>query len=331
MAQNTSRTIIAVDALGGDFAPQVVLDGAELALQRDADIQILMVGPADTVEPFAANHTRVRAIPTTQVIAMDEHPAAAVRSKKDSSIVVCARLVKEGAAQATFSAGSTGACLAAATLVTGRIKGVKRPALAVILPGARPTVLIDNGANADCKPEYLVQFAEMGRAYAQAALGVEQPRIALLSIGEEDSKGNQLVLDAHALLRQQTAGFIGNVEGRDILAGAADVIVCDGFTGNVVLKTLEGTLKFLLGKVKGAMTASTTSKLAALVLKGNMGALKDELDPDQYGAAPLLGVNGLCLVGHGSSNARAIASGILVGARAVRGGVTDRITEALSR
>jgi len=261
---------------------------------------------------------------------MGEHPAQAVRSKKDSSLVVAANLVKEGRAQAFLSAGSTGACLAAATLIVGRIRGVKRPALAVILPGKRPVVLTDNGANADCKPEYLAQFAEMGRAYAQAVLEVEEPRIALLNIGEEDTKGSLLAQEAHALMRERTAGFIGNVEGRDLLAGEADVIVTDGFTGNVVLKTLEGSMGFLLGKIKGVFTAGTVSKLAALLVSGNLRGLKTELNPDRYGAVPLLGVKGLCLVAHGSASAEAIANGILVGARAVRNNITERIIESLT-
>jgi glycerol-3-phosphate acyltransferase PlsX len=327
MSQNVT---VAVDALGGDFAPESVLEGVSLALTRDENLAVLLTGPDGIVEPFAAAHTAVQAVVTTECIAMDEHPATAVRSKTDSSLVVAARLVKEGQAQAFFSAGSTGACLAAGIFIIGRIKGVRRPALAVVLPGARPTVLTDNGANADCKAEYLPQFALMGRAYAQAILGIDEPSVALLNIGEEEGKGSLLAIEAYELMRQDVPGFLGNVEGRDIMAGVADVIVTDGFTGNVVLKTLEGALGFLLGRIKGAFTASTLSQLAALLLKSSLTGLKTELDPDQYGAAPLLGVKGLCLVGHGSSSAEAIASGILVGARAVRGRAVERLTEALA-
>ena len=324
---------IAVDALGGDFAPKNVIDGVALALARDPQLHIALCGPAEVVEPFAAStaaHGRTTAHSTTEEIAMDEgDPARAVRNKKDASIVVAARLVKEGAAQGFISAGSTAACLAAGTLIVGRIRGVARPTLAVILPGKQPTVLCDTGANADCKPELLVQFAEMGRAYAQATLGVTDPRIALLNIGSEEGKGSELAKETQILMSEQTHNFIGNVEGRDLLEGKADVIVTDGFTGNVVLKTLEGSMFFLLGKLKAVFTATTISKLAALVLKGSFSELKQELNPDQYGAAPLLGVKGLCLVAHGSSSPEAIANGILVGAKAVRNELTEKITTAI--
>jgi len=334
MSGGVRPVTIAVDALGGDFAPEAILDGVTLALQRDRELRVVLCGPAAVVEPFAAGAAadgRVDAYATTEEIAMDEHdPARAVRSKKDASLVVAARLVKEGAAQGFISAGATGACLAAATLIVGRIRGVKRPAMAVILPGKRPVVLTDNGANADCKPQYLLQFAEMGRAYAQAALGIETPTVALLNIGAEEGKGSEFAKEVQILMREQTADFIGNVEGRDILEGAADVIVCDGFTGNIVLKTLEGSMSFLLGKIKAVFTATLPSKLAALVLKSSFAGLKQDLNPDQYGAAPLLGVKGLCLVAHGSSSPEAIASGILIGAKAVRNHLTERITNALT-
>jgi len=333
---NQSPVTIAVDALGGDFAPKAVIDGVALALSRDPQLRVALCGPADVVEPFltsdaaAAVKDRIDAHITTEEIAMDEHdPARAVRNKKDASIVVAARLVKEGAAQGFISAGSTAACLAAGTLIVGRIRGVKRPALAVVLPGRQPVVMTDSGANADCKPELLVQFAEMGRAYAQATLGVENPRVALLNIGSEEGKGSELAKETQALMKEHTPNFIGNVEGRDILEGRTDVIVTDGFTGNVVLKTLEGSMYYLLDKMKTAFTASVAKKLAAAVLKGSLRELKRELNPDQYGAAPLLGVKGLCLVAHGSSSPEAIANGILVGAKAVRGGLTEKITTAV--
>ena len=333
---NQSSVTIAVDALGGDFAPKAILDGVALALSRDAQLRVALCGPTDAIEPFLASDAtqgvrdRIDAHITTEEIAMDEHdPARAVRNKKDASIVVAARLVKEGSAQGFISAGSTAACLAAGTLIVGRIRGVKRPALAVVLPGKQPVVMTDSGANADCKPELLVQFAEMGRAYAQATLGVQDPRIALLNIGSEEGKGSELAKETQILMKRHTWNFIGNVEGRDILEGRTDVIVTDGFTGNVVLKTLEGSMFYLLGKLKTALTASTVKKLAAGILKGSFSELKQELNPDQYGAAPLLGVKGLCLVAHGSSSPEAIANGILVGAKAVRGELTEKITVAI--
>jgi len=212
VSTSNNKVTIAVDALGGDFAPKNVIDGVALALSRDADLSVALCGPADVVEPFAASDAaqgRVQAIATTEEIPMDEvDPARAVRSKKDASIVVAARLVKEGLAQGFISAGSTAACLAAGTLVVGRIKGVSRPTLAVVLPGKSPVVLADTGANADVKPELLVQFAEMGRAYAQAILGVAEPRIALLNIGSEEGKGSELAKETQILMKDQTAGFI---------------------------------------------------------------------------------------------------------------------------
>jgi glycerol-3-phosphate acyltransferase PlsX len=328
-----SRPItIAVDAVGGDFAPAEVLSGIELALAADAALRIVLLGPTDIVDPFATKSgERVRAVPTTQVIEMDEHPASAVRTKKDSSIVVGARLVRDGDAQAFFSAGSTGAAMAAATLIMGRIPGVLRPAIATVLPTAGPpTVLLDVGANADCKPENLVQFAHMGSAYAQTVLGVMRPRIALLNIGEEPTKGSQLAQEAHALMAKQVPGFVGNVEGRDVIAGVADVIVTDGFTGNVALKLLEGTSKILLGQVKDAMTARAVNKAAAAVLKPAIVKLKDRLDPDTYGGAPLLGVNGICIIAHGSSKAKAVSNGLRVAAQAGRGGLTTQIAESIA-
>jgi glycerol-3-phosphate acyltransferase PlsX len=322
---------IAVDAVGGDFAPDEVLSGVALALASDAGVRVKLCGPADVVEPFASKSgERIIAVPTTQIIEMDEHPANAVRSKKDSSIVVGCRLVREREADAFFSAGSTGAAMAAATLVMGRIKGVHRPAIATVLPTAGPPcVLLDVGANADCKPEHLLQFASMGIAYAQTVLGVVRPRVGLLNIGEEPTKGSQLAQDTHALMAEHTDGFVGNVEGRDVLAGVVDVIVTDGFTGNVALKLLEGTSRILLGQVRDAMTSNLLNKAAASVVAPSMRKLKARLDPDTYGGAPLLGVDGICIIGHGSSKAQAVQAAIRVAAQAGRGGLTEQIAEAV--
>ena len=328
---STSVITIAVDAMGGDFAPQAVLEGVSAALAADPSLRVLLVGSAEMVEPFAMVNDHCEAVVTSQVIEMGEHPAAAVRGKKDSSIVVGCRLVKEGRADGLFSAGSTGAAMAAATLVIGRIKGVQRPAIATVLPTAGgPCVLLDVGANADCKPEHLAQFAAMGAAYATAALGIRAPRVGLLNIGEEPGKGSQLAQDAYDLM-VGTPGFVGNVEGRDIPAGTVDVIVTDGFTGNVVLKLMEGMSKHLLGEFKAALMSSPVNKVAAAVLKPSLAALRDKLDPDLHGAAPLLGVDGLALIGHGSSSPRAIASALRVGAVAVRAGLVDSIAASLGR
>ena len=322
---------IAVDAVGGDFAPAAVLEGVTVALATDPDLTVVLVGPASVVRPFAASHARVDVVAAEDSIAMDEHGASAVRGKKDSSIVVGCRLVRDGEADAFLSAGNTGATMAAGTLVTGRLPSVMRPAIATVIPTTGdPCVMLDVGANADCKPEYLVQFAHMGRAYAQAALGIAEPRVALLNIGEEPTKGSLLAQQAHALMADSIPGFVGNVEGRDIPIGGADVIVTDGFTGNVALKLMEGLSKSLLGQVRDAMTANAASKVAAAVLKPALKGMKERLDPDELGAAPLLGLKGLVLIGHGSSGPRAVASAIRVGALAVRQDVTARVAASLA-
>lgn len=323
---------VAVDAMGGDNAPGVVLDGVAAALEHDERLQVLLVGPEEVVTPFAAKHARCTAQPASEVIAMGEHPAQAVRKKKDSSIAVGCRAVKEGRAQGFFSAGSTGACLAAATLTIGRIKGVQRPALCSVIPSpAAPVVMADIGANADCKPEYLVQFARMASIYAEKVVGIAHPRVALLNIGEEDTKGSQFAQQAFALMKENVPGFVGNAEGNDIIAAKYDVVVTDGFTGNVVLKTVEGTAKALFGALKEAMTSSLKAKLGALAVKGDLKRIKDGVSADAYGGAPLLGVAGVCLVGHGSSNAEAIKNGVLASADMVRKDVAGLIAEAVGK
>jgi len=323
---DNQRVTVAADAVGGDKGSQVVLEGIKAALAHDRALEVLLTGPLSATANFAATHERCTAIETTEIIEMDEHPVSAVRNKKDSSIVVGCRLVREGRAQAFFSAGSTGACMAAATLVMGRAKGVSRPAIATVIPTqATPVVLLDAGANADCKAEYLVNFAVMGSAYARIVLGIAEPKVALLNIGEEPSKGSALTVEAHRIMSSSVPGFIGNIEGRDFLSGKADVIVTDGFTGNVVLKLLEGVSKSLLSQVKDAMTGNIISIAAATVLKPSLMQLKRRLDPDTYGGAPLLGVKGTCIIGHGSSGPLAVASAMRVAAQAVRGGLTEEI------
>lgn len=324
-------TTIAVDVMGGDRGPEVVIAGAYEALCADPDLRVVLVGPADIVEAAAAAHDRASAQAASEVIEMGEHPAGAVRAKKDSSIVVGCRLVKEGAADGFFSAGSTGACLAAATLVVGRIKGVKRPALGQVIPAyARPTLLIDVGANADCKPEYLVQFAQMGAVYMNAIMGVESPRVGLLNIGSEDTKGDMFAQEAHRLLAEAVPAFAGNCEGGNLMAGDFDVVVTDGFTGNVCLKTIEGTAKTIMKNLKGALMSGTLSKMGALLVKAPLGSLKEKMSPDTYGGTPLLGVAGAVIVGHGSSNETAVRNGIAVAAATVRARVADVIAERVA-
>ena len=327
----TERVTIAVDGMGGDDAPQPVLAGIDLALADDLDLAAIVTGPANVVEPFAAARSdRVTAVPTSQVIEMGEHPATAVRSKRDSSIVVGATLVRDRRADGFFSAGSTGAVMAAATLVTGRIRGVQRPAIAAALPTRRgPVVLLDVGANSDCKPEHLLQFAHMGTAYASIALGTRDPRVALLNIGEEPTKGSQLAIDAHELMKADVPGFVGNLEARRLMDGDVDVVVTDGFTGNVALKLLEGSSAVLIGQLKQAMTSSAWRKILAAGLRPALASVKDRMNPDVYGGAPLLGVAGVCIIGHGSSNEVAVRNGIAVAAKAARGHLDKAIAERI--
>jgi glycerol-3-phosphate acyltransferase PlsX len=322
---------IAVDALGGDNAPEVVAGGVARALAVDQQLTVLLTGPATVIEPVALQHPgRVVAIEANEVIAMDEHPAEAVRQKRDSSIVVGCRLVREGRAQGFFSAGSTGACMAAATLYMGRVKGIVRPAIASVLPSpVAPVILTDIGANADVKPEYLLQFAQMAVVYAQLVMGVPHPRVGLLNIGEEETKGSVLAQDAFKLLTEGLDGFCGNAEGTDILNGRFDVIVTDGFTGNVTLKTIEGTAGLLFDQLKQVLTASFVRKLAASVIMPGLRELKKTLSADEVGGAPLLGLKGSCVIGHGSSNVTAIANGIASCARCVRQKLPQVIAEAI--
>ena len=307
----TDNVTIAVDAMGGDNAPEVVLEGVAAALAADEGLTVVLCGPADVVEPFAAQHARCRAQVAAEVIEMAEHPAQAVRKKKDSSIVVGCRLVKEGQAQGFFSAGSTGACLAAATLVMGRIKGISRPCLATVVPSpVRPIVLCDVGANADCKPEYLVQFAQMGSVYAQKILGYESPKAALLNIGEEDTKGNALAQEAHQLMAKRLTNFAGNCEGRDVLGAQYEVVVTDGFTGNIFLKTVEGAASLFSHALKDMLLGSTKNKLAALLLKNSIGAFKKRFAANEVGGTALLGISQPVIKAHGSSNAYAFFNAI---------------------
>jgi phosphate acyltransferase len=321
---------ISVDALGGDNAPAVVLEGVEAALAADSQIEVILCGPADVVEPFAASHERCTAQVATEFIDMAEHPANAVRQKKDSSIVVGCKLVHDGQADGFYSAGSTGACLVAGTLVMGRLKGVKRPALATVVPSpVAPVVLCDVGANADCKPDYLVQFANMASVYAKEILGIQNPKVGLLNNGEEETKGSEFAQEVHALLGEQVPNFAGNAEGGDVLNGKFDVVVTDGFTGNVCLKTIEGTGKVLMREIKNVMKSSVVTKLGALTMMGGLRDLAGRVDPDKFGGAPLLGVKGACIVGHGSSSAEGIKNGVLTTAQVVRRNVSELIAQTM--
>jgi glycerol-3-phosphate acyltransferase PlsX len=310
---------IAVDAMGGDRAPAEVVEGARLARDEDG-IDVVLVG-----RPEALGDTHgLEVLPASEVVDMDDDPGVAVRRKKDSSLIRCAEAVRDGRASAMVSAGNTGATMASALLRIGRIRGVQRPAIATVLPvpGSTPTVLLDAGANAECTPAWLVQFAQMGAVFFAERFGVADPRVALLSIGEEPGKGTSLVKETHALLSEPgclSAGkFIGNVEGRDVMTEGVDVVVTDGFTGNVVLKTLEGGVRFLIDTFLTAMTSTEEARQATEVLLPVLAPLNDQLDPETYGGAMLLGVDGVCIISHGSSSSRAIRNAVRVGAEMAR-------------
>jgi len=327
---------IVVDAMGGDHAPAVVVEGAVQAA-RDLDLEIILVGRQEAIQPKLAEYdTAGLAISlhhASQVIEMGEHPAAAVKAKKDSSMVVAMEYVKRGEADAFFTAGNSGGALAAALFRLGRIRGIKRPALSTIFPSQTPQgycFLLDIGANADCKAEYLVQFAHMGSIYAERVLGVSNPRVAIVSNGEEEGKGNQLVQEAVPVLRASSLNFVGNAEGRDIPAGLADVVVTDGFTGNVIIKLAEGVSRLLLDVLKEELTSSNLSKMGALLAKPAFDQVRSRLDYREYGGAPLLGVDGAVIIGHGRSDARAIRNGIRVAAQTVENGVVDAIVQGMT-
>ena len=304
---------VALDAMGGDKAPGEIVAGARRA-QEDLGIPVLLVGPDDG---SLGDTGGLEVLPAFEVIAMDEEPGRAVRTKKDSSLVRAAEAVRDGRAAGMVSAGNTGATMASALLRMGRLPGVARPAIATPLPspgrGPRPTVLVDAGANAECRAEWMVQFAQMGSAYVTRRYGTGAPTTALLSIGEEASKGSPLAKEAHRLLAA-TPGihFVGNVEGRDLLAGRADVVVTDGFTGNVALKALEGAMTAFMGILGATFSSSPEAKAASEVLLPALLARAAEVDPEETGGALLLGVDGVCVISHGSSSARAIANAVRV-------------------
>jgi len=316
---------IAVDAMGGDRAPGEILAGAHQA--AELGIPILLVGP-DGLEGAGALPLKV----ASEVIEMDDDPAQSVRKKRDSTLVRAAEAVRDGEASAMISAGNTGATMASALLRMGRITGVARPAIAtpVPVPGGTPTVLLDAGANAEVQPEWLVQFAVMGSVYSRQRFGVENPRVGLLSIGEEPGKGDTLRKEAYELLAVAPhINFIGNVEGRDLMTGAVDVVVTDGFTGNVVLKTLEGSLKTVVKALFNAFGQPEYAE-AANTLMPALLPLYETLDPDTYGGAILLGVDGVCIISHGSSSARAMVNGITCAQEMVETNMVEAIRQAIS-
>ena len=317
---------IALDALGGDRAPAEIVAGAHQASAEG--IPVVLVGPRDL-----AGRGDLDLIEASEVIAMDEDAAQGVRRKKDSTLVRAAEAVRDGRASAMVSAGNTGATMAAALLRMGRIPGVNRPAIATVIPvpGSTPTILLDAGANAEVQAEWLVQFAQMGSVYARHRFGVARPRVGLLSIGEEPTKGTSLVKQAHGLL-VDAAGidFIGNVEGRDVMSDRVDVVVTDGFTGNVVLKTLEGSLKAVITALLGAFGSRPEYQAHADALLPALLPLYETMDPETYGGAILLGVEGVCIISHGSSSARAILNALRVAHELVEADVVGQLRAAVS-
>jgi glycerol-3-phosphate acyltransferase PlsX len=324
---------IAVDGFGGDYAPEQVVAGCLQAASEDR-IPILLTGDQAVLAPLIAGRPGselIEIVHASEQIGMDEAPVEAVRAKKDASLTVAARLVKDKEAAGLVSAGNTGACMAAALFIIGRIKGIERPAITSLMPTVKGICLmVDVGANVDCRPSHLAQFAQMGAIYAQRVLGRPNPRVGLLNIGEEPSKGNDAAQKAYQLLSCADINFIGNIEGRDIPGGEADVVVCDGFVGNIVLKFAEGLGLGMFSMLKEELTASLPRKLAAAVLRPGLAKIKKKMDYAEYGGAPLLGVKGTVIIAHGSSNAKAIRNAIRVAKEAASNGVVDAIAQLMA-
>jgi glycerol-3-phosphate acyltransferase PlsX len=325
---------VALDAMGGDKAPDEIVAGAHRAV-AELGVDVALVGPPEVLEPLAGN---LEVIPASEVIPMSADPGSSVRRMKDSSLVRAAEAVRDGKASAMISAGNTGATMASALLRMGRIKGVARPAIAtpIPVPDSSPTILLDAGANAECQADWLLQFAQMGVVFARTRYGIERPRVGLLSIGEEASKGTPLVKETNALLAASDAlvaaggTFIGNVEGRDVMTPDVDVVVTDGFTGNVVLKTLEGGMRALVSAIFGAFGSTPETQAASEVLVPALLPLYGTLDPDNTGGAMLLGVDGLCLISHGSSSATAIVNAVRVAKELHDAEIVDSLRAAVA-
>ena len=330
---------VVVDAMGSDRAPHPEIDGA-LAAARDFGIGVILVGQPEKVVPELrrcgwrrdGDH-RIEFVEAAEVVGMDEAVAIAVRRKKKSSLRIGAKIVAEGLADGFVSAGNTGAAMATAKMVIGMLPGVDRPALAALIPtkAGKPVLLLDVGANSDCKPHQMAQFAIMGDAYSRSVLGTNRPAVGLMSIGEEEAKGNELTKEAFPLLRELSSlNFVGNVEGRDVFTGAVDVIVTDGFTGNVMLKLSEGLQDAVISLIKRELSASAITKAGAMLARPAFQRLKKKLDYSEYGGAPLLGVQRLVVIGHGSSNARAIRSAVRIVKEFAEHGAGDRIEEGIA-
>lgn len=323
---------IALDAMGGDNAPEAIVEGAIDAVNGHEGIKIILVGQEEAINIILEKHDfdkeRIEIISAEEVITNDDAPVMAIRRKKDSSLVKGLNLVKEKKAEAFVSAGSTGAVLAGATFIVGRIKGIDRPALAPLLPTEKGvSLLIDCGANVDAKPSYLVQFAKMGSVYLENVLGIKNPKVGLINIGSEDSKGNTLAKETFPLLKEEPINFVGNIEARDIPTGEVDVLVCDAFVGNVVIKLTEGLAKTLFGFVKNAIMTNTRSKIGGALLKPSLKNMAKKFDYTEHGGAPLLGLEGLVVKSHGSSNAKVIKNSIFQCVKFSEMNINEKIKE----
>lgn len=336
MAQfNSNNYSIVIDAMGGDFAPEEIIKGS-IEAREAFRVKIKLVGNKDKIKTVAAssqlNLDGIEIVPSSQEVSMNESPSEIIKKKRNSSIFIGSELASMGQGNAFLSAGNTGAVMACSLFNMKRIENVLRPAIAVVIPlSNRKFVLIDAGANADCKPQYLKQFAIMGKIYSENILGIDNPRVALVNIGEEEKKGSELVVESYRLLKSYPKiNFIGNIEGRELFEGAADVVVCDGFVGNVILKSIEGLANFFFGEIKQILTSGILAKLSALGLRNSFTMMKKRFDYEEYGGAQLLGLNGLVIISHGSSKSRAIKNAIKVAIEGLKTNITRKINEEIN-
>lgn len=328
--------IIAVDGMGGDYSPTAVVEGCVLAVNEYKNIHIVITGPEEIIKKELSKYQydieKIKINDAKEVISPNEHPVMAIKRKKDSSLNKALNLVKNGEADAIISAGSTGAFLAGCTLIVGRIKGIDRPALAPIMPGKNgPFMLIDCGANAECKPHYLVQFALMGKTYFENILKINNPSVGLINIGAEEEKGNELTKAAHKLLKETDFNFVGNIEARDIPAGDVNVLVCDGFIGNTVLKMYEGVVANVFGVLKEEIMSSFRTKIGGVLLKPVFKKFKKNYDYKEYGGAAFLGVKGICIKAHGSSDAKAFKNAIRQAVNFHENNIIDKIVKEIEK
>jgi glycerol-3-phosphate acyltransferase PlsX len=316
--------------MGGDFAPEAAVEGAALAA-AEYGLDVTVVGRPESLQPLLDARPALQLVSANEVIAMDDHPAQAVRRKQDSSISVCARLCRDGQADGWVSAGNSGAIMAAALFIQGRVEGIDRPALGTIMPTASGfAYFVDVGANVDSRPEFLLQFAQMAAIYAERTLGVANPRVGLLSNGEEPGKGSELVREAYSKLAQARLNFVGNVEGKDVFDGRADVVVADGFVGNVAIKMAEATAEFLFRTLRDEIPKSLPGKLGGLLIRSKIREIRARVDWREFGGAPLLGIDGVAVVAHGRSDATAVKNAIRVARDAVRSGLVANIRSAVA-